>query len=91
MVGRWCEAYSDTPGAAATIEEVVHEWFEQGLIETVIGAQALQGSPEWTIEDIGRLWSEEALTAATLQRYHVDVSIKRTLGSKLGRAIERIA
>ena len=91
MVDRWCEAYSDTPGAAAAIEEVVHEWFEQGLVETVIGAQALQGSPEWTMEDIGRLWSEEALTAATLQRYHIDISVKRTLGSKLGSSREKAA
>lgn len=39
----------EVPGARATIEEVVHEWFEQALVETVIGAQALQGSLEWTI------------------------------------------
>jgi hypothetical protein len=91
MAARWCEFYGEAPGAGSVIEEVVHEWFEQGLVETVIGAKALQGSPEWTIEDIGRLWSEEALTAATLQRYHVDVSVKRTLGSKLGSARDKAA
>jgi hypothetical protein len=31
-----------------------------------------------------RLWSEEALTAAVLPRYHVDVAVKRALGAKLG-------
>ncbi len=84
MVDRWCESYSYVPGARSTVEEVVHEWFEQALVETVIGAQALQGSPEWTMEDVGNLWSEEALTAAALQRYHIDINIKRVLGSKLG-------
>jgi hypothetical protein len=91
MIDRWCDAYGDVPGARNTVEEVVHEWFEQGLVETVIGAQALQGSPEWTMEDIGHLWSEEALTAVALQRYHVDINVKRTLGSKLGSAKEKAA
>jgi hypothetical protein len=91
MVDRWREVYSDVAGARTTIEEIVHEWFEQGLVETVIGAQALQGSPEWTMEDIGRLWSEEALTAAVLQRYHVDINVKRTLGAKLGSTKEKAA
>lgn len=91
MVDRWSEVYDNVGGARTTIEEVVHEWFEQGLVETVIGAQALQGSPEWTMEDIGRLWSEEALTAAVLQRYHVDMNVKRTLGAKLGSTKEKVA
>ena len=91
MVDRWAEVYSNVSGARTTIEEVVHEWFEQGLVETVIGAQALQGSPEWTMEDIGRLWSEEALTAAVLQRYHVDINVKRTLGAKLGSTKDKAA
>ncbi|HET6506741.1 MAG TPA: hypothetical protein VFG42_08120 [Baekduia sp.] len=84
MIDRWSSAYGNTAAVRTTVEEVVHEWFEQGLVETVIGAQALQGSREWTMEDIGRLWSEEALTAAVLQRYHVDINVKRTLGAKLG-------
>lgn len=91
MVDRWADVYSNVSGARTTIEEVVHEWFEQGLVETVIGAQALQGSPEWTMEDIGRLWSEEALTAAVLQRYHVDINVKRTLGAKLGSTKDKAA
>jgi hypothetical protein len=85
MVDRWVGNYEDAPVPRPVIEEKVQEWFEQALVETVIGAQALQGSPEWTMEDIGKLWSEEALTAASLQRYHVDNCVARTLGSKLGR------
>jgi hypothetical protein len=30
------------------------------------------------------LWSEEALTAAVLPRWHIDQSIKRQLGHRLG-------
>jgi hypothetical protein len=29
-------------------------------------------------------WSEEALTAAVMPRYHTDEAIKRSLGAKLG-------
>lgn len=90
MIGRWCAAYANVPGAHGTVEEVVQEWFEQALVETVLGAQSLQGSPQWTIEDIGKLWSEEALSAAVLQRYHIDVNVKRTLGSKLGTLREKV-
>jgi hypothetical protein len=50
----------------------------------VIGVQALHGSQEWTVEHIARALSEEALTAAVMQRYHVDMAVKRTLGAKLG-------
>jgi hypothetical protein len=66
------------------ITDSVREWFEQALVETVLGAQALKNSPQWTMEDIARLWSEEALTAAVLQRYHIDIALRRTLGTKLG-------
>ena len=31
------------------------------------------------------MWTEEALTAAVLPRYHIDISVKRALGSKLGK------
>jgi hypothetical protein len=89
MVDRWIARYPEVPGAQDTIRQTVQEWFEQALVETVVGAQALQGSPQWTIEDIAHLWSEEALTAAVLQRYHIDVSVKRSLGTRLGSVKEK--
>lgn len=89
MVDRWCHQYSDVPGAASTVEETVREWFEQTLVETVWGVQALQGAREWTSDDISNALSEEALTAAVMPRYHVDISVKRALGSKLGKLRER--
>lgn len=91
MISRWNDRYADTPGASDVVEQVVQEWFEQALVETVLGAQALQGSPQWTFEDIGRLWSEEGLTAAALQRYHVEVNVRRSLGTRLGSLKEKSA
>jgi hypothetical protein len=72
------------------ITSVVREWFEQALVETVLGAQSLKDSPQWDMTDIGRLWPEEALTAASLQRYHIDVNLRRTLGAKLGSLKEKM-
>lgn len=84
MVERFCKFYSDVPGARPMIEEVVTEWFEQSLVEAVMGVQSLEGASEWSREDITRALSEEALTSAIMPRYHLDFAIRRSLGSKLG-------
>lgn len=87
MVERWELRYSSVPGAggpSGAIEQVVREWFEQQLIETVMSAHALRRGGKWSTEEVSKLWDENALTAAVLPRYHIDVSIKRTLGQKLG-------
>ncbi len=84
MVERFCKLYSDGPGARPTVEEVVTEWFEQSLVEAVMGVQSLEGASQWSGEDIRRALSEEALTAAIMPRYHLDFAIRRSLGSKLG-------
>jgi hypothetical protein len=89
MVDRFCKMYPDLPGARTTIEEVVREWFEQSLVETVMGVQSLEGAREWSNEDILRALSEEALTSAIMPRYHLDFAIKRALGSKLGSVKQR--
>jgi hypothetical protein len=86
MIERFARLYPNVAGARSTIDEVVHEWFEQSLIETVLGIQALEGAREWSLEDIRRALSEEALTSAVMPRYHLDFAIRRTLGSKLGSA-----
>lgn len=91
MEARWCRFYADVGGAANVVRDVVHEWFEQALIETVLGVQALHGSQEWTLKDMAEALSEEALTAATMQRYHVDVAVKRALGAKLGTLKDKTA
>lgn len=86
LVDRWQDAYKDRlhgPNAAEIVTEVVHEWHEQALWETVLGALSLEGSPEWTTADLEAALSEEALTSACLARYHIDVAVKRTLGQRI--------
>jgi len=84
MVDRWTHTYSHVAGARATVKSVVEEWFEQQLVETVMSAQGLRRTGKWSLSELEKLWSEEALTAAVLPRWHIDQSIKRTLGVKLG-------
>jgi hypothetical protein len=38
---------------------VVREWFEQLLVETVIGVQSLRGNPEWDLSMLEKAWREE--------------------------------
>ena len=91
MIDRYVEKYRHAPGARATIVPVVREWFQQQLVEAVLGAHALRGSRQWTLADMEKLWSEEALTAVVMPRYHVDFSVKRALGAKLGTLKDRVA
>jgi hypothetical protein len=92
MIDRWCK---DLQGATGDVRErvtnAVHGWFEQSLVETVIGVQALLNSKEWTLDDVKMALSEEALTAAVMPRYHVYNSVKRELGSKLGKIESLVA
>lgn len=82
MADYWCDQYGVDRGNKA-ITDVVHEWFEQALVETVLGCQALQGERRWPPDQVEKALSEEALTSAVMQRYLAN-AIKRTLGAKLG-------
>jgi hypothetical protein len=84
MVNRWEVAYASVAGAGPLVREVVHEWFEQQLIETVMSAHALKQTGAWSVPELEELWDECALTAAVLPRWHIDQTIKRTLGVRLG-------
>lgn len=84
MVFRWRKFYGHVPSAEPIIEATVKEWFQQQLVETVLGALALRRSGNWSEQEAEELWSEAALTSAVLPRYHVDERIKRALGGKLG-------
>lgn len=85
MTRRWQAAYSSIPGAENTVREVVREWFEQQLMETVLSAHALrQSGSTWSLLEAEGLWGEPALTATVLPRWHIDQSIKRSLAAKLG-------
>ncbi len=83
MVNYWSDAYG-MPHGNEIVVAVVREWFQQALIETVLGAQALQGERRWSPKDMETILSPEALTAAVMQRYHVANAVKRTLGAKIG-------
>ena len=87
MVAKLCKEKDAGPGPRLqdVVEEIVHQWFEQSLVETVIGIQQLRGSKEWGPEEIERALSPEALTSAVMQRYHVYIACRRELGAKFGK------
>jgi hypothetical protein len=89
MIDRWCERYSHVPAARTVVSQVVREWFEQQLVEAILGSLTIRSSRQWTVDEVERLWSEEALTAVVLPRWHVDVAIRRALGAKLGTLKDR--
>ncbi len=84
MIKHFVTESPSVPGIAEIAQEAVRGWFEQALVETVMGVQGLANSKEWTQNDIDKALSEESLTCAVMQRYHVYVAVKRELGSKLG-------
>lgn len=87
MIQHWSERYAkehgETAGLRDMVADSVHDWYEQALVETVIGVQALKGSREWSIKQIEAALSEEALTSVVMQRYHPYNSVKRELGTKI--------
>lgn len=91
LIRRWEKFYRDAPGAADVIRETVREWFEQALVETVLGVLALKEGREWRPDQIDAALSEEALTAAVMQRYHIEMNVKRSLGTKLGSLRDKSA
>ena len=87
MVARLCKEKDAGPGPGLrdAVREIVHQWFEQALVETVIGIQQLKGSKEWGPDEIEKALSPEALTSAVMQRYHVYIACKREVGAKFGK------
>jgi len=89
MIKRYETVYQSVPGARLKIESIVREWFEQTLIEAVLGLMAIKDSPEWNPDQTASAWSEEALTAAVMPRSLIDFAIRRALGTKLGSVAAR--
>lgn len=87
MIQHWAERYArehgETAGLRDVVRDSVHDWYEQALVETVIGVQALKGSREWSTKQLESALSEEALTSVVMQRYHPYNSVKRELGTKI--------
>jgi hypothetical protein len=84
FVDRWEKRYRSAPGAKAVIMDVVHEWFQQTLVEVIYSVDFLRGSRQWTEDEVERAYSDEALTTAVLPRYHTEMAVRRALGTKLG-------
>jgi hypothetical protein len=84
MADRLIREFIGVPGVADLVQDGVRGWFEQALVETVIGVQGLANSKEWSQTQIDMALSEEAFTAAIMQRYHVHVAVKREISSKVG-------
>ena len=68
------------------VKDLVQEWFEQQLIEAVVGVQTLKGSPHWDPEALDSALSPEALTTAVMPRYNTMRQITRALGARFGAA-----
>lgn len=81
------------PGAREVINEEMRQWFEQQLREVIYSVEAFRGEKEWDSDQLDQLVSPESLTAAVLPRYHVEIMVKRAVGSKLGgiKPRERLA
>ena len=88
MIEHWVRLYKkehgNHPGLREHVQDSVRSWFEQSLVETVIGIQALKGSPEWPRDSLKTALSDEAMTAVVMQRYHPYNCVKRELGTKIG-------
>ena len=67
-----------------TVEAVVLEYCEQTLVEVVVGVNQLAGRPGWEMDRVEKALSPEALSGAAMAIYHVQASIKRSLGQRLG-------
>jgi hypothetical protein len=66
------------------VTSTVREWCEQQLVEVVVGVLALAGTPGWDHRTVQKALSPEALSATALPIYHVQQSVKRSLGQRLG-------
>ena len=91
MTKRLLQNYGQIAGAESVVEDTVRAWFEQALVEAVIGVQALRNSKHWSAHEVDRALSEEALTACVMQRYHIYLAVKRELGAKIGSAKQAAA
>ena len=85
MIDRWVRLYEHIASSKGVVRDVVREWFEQQLVETVMSAHGLKANGRWSEHELGELLSESSLTAAILPRYHVNMNVKRTLGQRLGK------
>lgn len=83
VIDKFANEYRHVPGSAQIVESTVLEWFQQTLIETVLGIQALKGGRIWTEEALKDALEGDGLTTAVMPRYLMLLQIKRVLGGRL--------
>jgi len=91
MAKHLMQNYRQIAAAESVVKDAVQGWFEQALVEAVIGIQALRNSKHWSGDEIDRAWSQEALTSCVMQRYHIYLAAKRELGAKIGSSKQAAA
>lgn len=84
FITHWEKQYRNVPAGKSIITEVAREWFQQTLTEVIYSVDYLRGDKQWSEKDVDGILSPEGLTAAVLPRYHIEMAVRRTLGSKLG-------
>lgn len=84
FIAHWEKQYKSVPSARSIITEVAREWFQQTLTEVIYSVDYLRGDKQWSDKDVSGVLSPEGLTAAVLPRYHIEMAVRRALGSKLG-------
>ena len=50
MTKRWSNHFATVPGASVVVAEVVREWFEQSLVESVLSSNALLEAQHWSVD-----------------------------------------
>lgn len=87
MEQHWVDEYTRehgrVPALRQIVRDVVHAWYEQSLVEAIIGLQGLRGSRQWSVFDLQDAWSEAALTSVVMQHYHPYNAVKRDLAIRI--------
>jgi hypothetical protein len=92
MEAELCAKHQNKSGAAAVVHDTVQEWYQQSLTETVMAAQAMQGTPGWAQNHIDALLSPEGLTAAALSaRWLHATRAAASVGVRLGKKPKQTA
>lgn len=80
-------ADNNRPAEILIITQMVMEAYELTLTECVLSAKWLSKAENtWPREDAQNALSPEALTVATMQRYHMHQVLKRNINHRLGKA-----
>jgi hypothetical protein len=83
LIAYCCKDVAHFPSVKDFVATLVRTWYEQALVETVLGVRALRNRKEWSDRDIEKALSPQALTAAAMQKYHVVTCTREDLLRKL--------